>query len=71
MTTHIVITYFMRPSLVLEGSFLLVPILFKALPFWDDLVNYRSHLNRGTYMNSSHQMALPGTLQSEADVKVS
>lgn len=71
MTAHIVITFFIRSSLVLEGSFLLVPILLKALPFWDDLVNHRSHLNRRTYVNSSHQMALPGTPQSKAEVKVS
>lgn len=25
----------------------LVPILFKALSFWDDLMNYRSHFNGG------------------------
>ena len=51
--------------------FFLVPIVFKALSFCDDLLNYGSHFSRGSYMSNGHQRILLGTERSKTDGKVS
>ena len=71
--SHIVITYYILSSPRFEGFFFffLVPIVFKALSFCDDLLNYGSHFSRGSYMSNGHQSILLGTERSKTDGKVS